>query len=171
MKKLFALILSLCLLCGCTAMAETVISWEDVTPYLEAGEVTGDFYTFDAIAAMIWIPTGMVPTELPDESYIGYFVPEDGSEGAIAVQYVDVNGASLEDYAAILPDVGATGIEMGTLNGLPCVSYDLPETNAMCVAFTTEAGYVMEVIVAPITDELTKLAASVVLASVQPLAE
>ena len=28
MKKLFALVLALCLLCGCTAMAETAMHWK-----------------------------------------------------------------------------------------------------------------------------------------------
>ena len=103
MKKLFALVLALCLLCGCTAMAETAtneITWEQVVPAIEAGNVTGDFYTFDEIAVAIWIPTGMVPTQVPDDNYIGYFVPEDGSEGAVAVCYVNMNGADLDAYKA-----------------------------------------------------------------------
>ncbi len=170
MKKLFALVLALCLLCGCTAMAETAtneITWEQVAPLVEAGNVTGDFYTFAQIAVAIWIPTGLVPAELPDESYIGYFVPEDGSEGAVAVCYVDMNGADLEAYKDAVEQAGATGVEMGTVNGLPCVSYELPEQATVCVAFTTEAGYVLEVAIAPAASDEEKLAASVIMASIQ----
>jgi hypothetical protein len=165
MKKLFALMLALCLMLGCTALADTDISWEQVAPLLEANGVTGQWYTFEQIAVAIFIPDGLAPAELPDESYIGYFAAEDGS--AVAVQYVNVDGMDLETYAAALPDAGATGIEAGTVNGLPCVSYDLAESNAMCVAFTTQMGYILEAVVAPVADDNAKLAASVILASIQ----
>ena len=172
MKKLFALVLALCLLCGCTAMAETAtneITWEQVVPAIEAGNVTGDFYTFDEIAVAIWIPTGMVPTQVPDDNYIGYFVPEDGSEGAVAVCYVNMNGADLDAYKAAAEQAGASNAEMGTVNGLPCVSYEVPEQKTVCIAFTTEAGYVLEVAIAPVASDEEKIAASVIMASIQPV--
>ncbi len=174
MKKLFALVLALCLLCGCTALAETAtneITWEDVAPIVEAGNVTGDFYTFDQLSVAIWIPTGMVPAELPDDSYIGYFVPEDGSEGAVAACYVDMNGADLDTYRDAVEQVGGTDIEMGTVNGFPCVTYELPEQKTVCIAFVTEAGYVFEVAIAPVSTEEEKMAASVIMASIQSVPE
>ena len=73
MKKLFALVLTLCMLCGCAAMAENDINWEDVAPLLEESGVTGDFYTFDDVDVEIFVPAGMISEELPDDSYIGYF--------------------------------------------------------------------------------------------------
>ena len=98
MKKLFALALALCLLYGCTALADNEITWEQVSPQLEAAGVTGDFVTFDEIAVKVFIPTGVNAVELSDEDksrgYIGYFT--DGSDDAIAVQYVDVEGLDLE---------------------------------------------------------------------------
>lgn len=167
MKKLFALVLALCLLCGCSALAENEISWEQVAPMLEEKGVTGDFYTFNEISVAIFIPTGMVPGELPGENYIGYFVSEDGSDDAVALMYVDMDGMDLETYAGILPQVGATEIEAGTVNGLPCVSYEVPENGTINLAFTTAAGYILEVVCGPITDDNAKLGASFILASVQ----
>ena len=169
MQKLFALALALCLLCGCTALADASISWEDVAPTLEEKGITGDFYTFEDIAVKIFIPTGMESTELPDDTYLGYFTSPDGD--AIALQCVDVEGMTLEAYTEALPGVGATEIETGTVNGLPCVSYEVPANNTINVAFTTEDGYVLEVVCGPVTTDDAKLGASVILSSIQAVEE
>ena len=163
MKKLCALVLALCLLCGCTALAENEINWADVEPTLEASGIDGDFYTFDQVSVAIFIPKGLEDSELPNDSYIGYFAAEDGS--AVAVQYVNVEGMTLEAYAEALPGVGATEIETGTVNGLPCISYEYND-NMIC-AFTTQMGYILEVAVGPLPDENAKLAAGFILASIQ----
>ena len=170
MKKLIALVVSLCMLFAvAVAEEDNTITWEQVLPMVEAGDVAGDFYTFDEIAMKIWIPAGMVPGELPYENYIGYFVSEDGSEDAVAVIYVDANGMDLSTYAEQLVEYGATGIEMGTVNGLPCVSYELVEAAAVCVAFTTQAGYILEVACGPIASDEEKMGASVIMASIQAM--
>ena len=169
MKKLFALMLALCLMLGGAALAENEIAWEQITPMLESAGVTGEFYTFEEIAVAIFIPEGMAPAELPDESYIGYFTAEDGS--TIAVAYVNVDGMDLEAYAAALEQIGATGIESGTVNGLPCVTYEMPENQSVNIAFVTEAGYILEVVCAPISTEEDKLGASIVMSSIQAITE
>ena len=167
MKKLFALLLTLCLLCGCTALADNEITWEQVAPVLEESGITGEFVTFDEIAVKLFVPAGMTAVELSDEDkangYIGYFTAEDGD--AIAVMYVDSDGMSLEDYAAVVAENGGTEIETGTVNGLPCISYEYGEN--MCCSFTTQMGYILEVTVGPLADETAKLGASAVLASIQ----
>ena len=171
MKKLFALVLALCMLCGCAAMAENDINWEDVAPLLEESGVTGDFYTFDDVDVEIFVPAGMILEELPDDSYIGYFVDEDeDSNDAIAVFYVDADGMDLETYAAALadPEVGATEIEMGTVNGLECVTYEVPANGTINVAFATEDGYILEVVCGPVSSEEEKIAAGFIMASIQP---
>ena len=169
MKKLFALMLALCLMFS-VAMAETTINWEDVAPQLEAIGLTGQFYTFNEIAVAVFIPTGMSPAELPGENYIGYFAADDGSGEALAVMYVDMDGMDLENYAAAIadPSIGATEIEFGTLNGMPCVTYEVPANGTINVAFTTAMGYILEVVVGPLADDNAKIGASYILASVQP---
>ncbi len=167
MKKLFALMLALCLLCGCAALAETEISWEQIAPTLEANGITGDWATFDEIAVKIFVPTGLNAVELSDEDkangYIGYFEAEDGE--AIAVMYVDMEGKDLESYAADVAEAGGTEIETGTVNGLPCLSYEI--NGNICCSFTTQMGYILEVTVGPLADDAAKLGASAILASIQ----
>ena len=168
MKKFAALMLALCLMLGCTALADNEVTWEQVAPILEAANVAGDFVTFEEIAVKVFIPTGMNAVELTDEykeaGYIGYFT--DGSNDAIAVQYVNVDGMSLEDYkAAVEATEGVTEVEAGTVNGLPCISYEYNK-NMIC-AFTTQQGYILEVAVGPLPDDSAKTAASFILASIQ----
>ena len=170
MKKVFALVLALCLMLGCTALADNEISWEQVAPQLEAAGVTGDFVTFDEIAVKVFIPTGASAVELSDEDktngYIGYFASDDGDDDAIAVQYVDMNGMDLETYAAQLKeDSEVSELETGTVNGLPCISYEY--NGNMCCSITTQMGYILEVTVGPLANDAEKLAAGFILASIQ----
>ena len=166
MKKLFALMLALCLL-GSFALADNEITWEQVAPMLEAGNVTGEFVSFDEIAVKIFIPTGLNAVELTDadkeEGYIGYFSAEDGE--AVAVMYVDMDGMDLDTYAEQVTANGGTELEKGTVNGLPCISYEI--NGNMCCSFTTQLGYILEVTVGPLADETAKLGASAILASIQ----
>ena len=172
MKKLLSVIMALCLMMS-VALAEEApaLNWSDFEPALEAGGVTGQFYTFDEIAVKIWLPDGMVPTELTDEDrekgYIGYFMPEDQS-AQMAVMYVNTNGASLDEYAQYLSsESDVAEIEKGTVNNFPCVSYKLPAQDSVCIAFTTEAGYILEVTCAPLSVENADLVWGAVIASIQ----
>ena len=166
MKKFAALMLALCLMLGCVALADNEISWEQVAPLLEEKGVTGQFYTFDQISVAVFIPDGASPAELPDESYIGYFKSDDGDDDTIAVQYVNVDGMSLEDYKAAVEAVeGVTEVEAGTVNGLPCISYEY--NGCLVCSFTTQMGYILEVVVGPLANDAEKVAASFVLASIQ----
>ena len=167
MKKIFALMLALCLMLGCTAVAENAVSWEDVAPTLEAAGVSGQFYTFDAISVALFVPEGASPAELPDESYIGYFTSDDGDADTIAVQYINVDGLTLEAYYEMLKSTdGVTELEAGTVNGLPCLSYEY--NNCLVCSFTTEKGYILEVVAGPLSDEEFMQKASFVFASIQP---
>lgn len=171
MKKLLAVVVMLCML-SCCALAEEVpsLNWADFESILEQSGVTGQFYTFDEIAVKMWVPEGLDAVELTEEDvangYIGYFAPADQS-AALAVMYVDVNGMSLEEYAAtILPEAGATEVEVGTVNGLACISYKLPEQDSISVTFATEAGYVLEVTCWPASEENAELVWGAVVSSI-----
>ena len=62
-------------------------------------------------------------------------------------------------------EAGGAEIESGTVNGLPCISYEYDSN--LCCSFTTQMGYILEVTVGPAADDDAKLAASVILASIQ----
>ena len=171
MKKLLCVLMALCLMTS-FALAESApeLNWEDFEPIMEQAGISGEFYTFDEIAVAIWIPEGLEPVELTDEAVeagcIAYFTPEDES-ASVTVNYVNADAASLEEYAEALPQVGAEEIEMGLVNGLPCVSYNLPEQDAVCAAFTTEAGYILEVACWPMSEEGSEVIWGAVAASIQ----
>ena len=172
MKKILAVVMALCLMMTVALAEETAtLNWEDFEPALEAGGVTGQFYTFDEISIKMWLPDGINATELTDEDkangYIGYFMPDDQS-GAVAVMYVDVQGMTLEQYAEYLGTLdGVTEIEQGTVNGLPCVSYKMPEQDSVSITFTTEAGYALEVTCTPVSVENAELVWGAVVSSIQ----
>ena len=166
MKKLTALLLALCLMLGTTALAGE-ITWDAVKE--AASQIEGEFHTFDEIAVKIWMPAVLQAAELTDEDkeagYIGYYATDDA---AVAVMYVDMEGMTLEEYAAQLKeDAEVSGIETGTVNGLPALSYMLKEKDVACVAFTTEMGYILEVSCAPISDEGFSAVAAIILSSIQ----
>jgi len=167
MKKLFALMLALCLMLCSAALADNSITWEEVAPTLEGAGIEGQFYTFEQIAVKIWIPNGMSATELPNENYIGYFAAEDGD--AVAVMYADVEIKNLDDYAVFVAENGGANVETGTVNGLPCITYEFTSDAGLCqvCSFTTEAGYILEVAVGPLPDDNAKMGAGFVLASIQ----
>ena len=172
MKKFLCVVMALCLMMT-AALAEEVpaLNWEDFVPVLDAGNVTGQFYTFDEVAVKIWMPEGLNPVELSEEDqangYIGYFMPEDES-AAVAVVYVDIGGMSLEEYGEYLAsDADATEVEVGTVNGFPCVSYKLPDQDSVSVTFTTESGYALEVTCTPLSVDNAELVWGAVIASIQ----
>ncbi len=173
MKKFFALVMTLCLLCT-VALAEQAtaneINWADVQPVVEASGLTGEFVTFENVGVKIWIPEGMTAVEadqLP-ENNIGYFQAEDGS--AVSVAYVDMGGMELSEYANQVAALGIEGIETGKLNGLDCVTYENANEDGsvnFVASFATQMGYILEVAVGPVATDDAKTGASIILASVQ----
>ena len=167
MKKFAALLLALCLLGSVASAAD--LTWDAVSE--TAAQIEGEFKTFDEIAVKIWMPAVLKEAELSEEDraagYIGYYMPEDQT-AAVAVQYVDMNGMTLEEYEAKLKeDADVSGIETGTVNGLPAVSYDLQGKDTTAIAFTTEKGYILEVSCAPMSDEGFKAVALMIVCSIQ----
>ena len=165
MKKLVVLILALCMLCSAAFAAD--LNWSDVEE--AASQIAGEFKTFDEISVKIWIPDTLQAVELSDDDrengFIGYFADENS---AVAVQYVDMNGMSLEEYeAALKEDAEVSEIEAGTVNGLPALSYMLKEKDVACVAFTTEMGYILEVTCGKLSDENLYSVVAYIVSSIQ----
>ena len=181
MKKLFALILAVLMVLGCVAVAsaeqvETLeLNWEDFAKEIEASEEmkaawSGDFVTMDEIAMKLYIPASFEQTELTDEDreagYIAYFTM--GEDAGIGIQYVDMGGMSLEEYAQRLTE---DGIECtnAVVNGLPALAYSFTEDDreTAVLAFSTEKGYILEISFVPANDKGFAAGATVVMASGQ----
>lgn len=168
MKKLFALMLALCLL-GSVAMADELV-WNDEAE-AAAAQFEGEFYTFTEIDAKIWIPGDLEEVELNDDDaeagIIGYFANEDG-DNSITIQYYNADGMTLEEFEAELRedgDVDADSIEAGTVNGLDCMSFKYEDCGVL--AFATQKGYILEVVAEPMSDEEFMQEAAFVFASIQ----
>ena len=167
MKKLVVLILALCMLCSVAFANE--LTWASVEE--AASQNAGEFKTFDEISVKIWIPEVLQAVELSDEDresgYIGYYMTEDQS-AAVAVQYVNMEGMSLEEYEAQLKeDSEVSDIEAGTVNGLPALSYAIKDKDTGVVAFTTEMGYILEVACGPLSNEGFAQMVGIILSSIQ----
>ena len=173
MKKLIAILISLCLmLAAAGALAETAtteMSWETVEPLLETYGLEGDFETFDEVAIQIWIPSSMTRSELTqedvDKGFIAHFLDEDQT-AQVSVVYVDVDGTTLEEYEKMLPDYGVSDIEELVINDIPALSYTVEETDSVTIAFETEGGYILEITMAPKSAEGADIAWYIVASSI-----
>ena len=182
MKKLFALILATLMVLGCAAVAsaeqvETLeLNWADFAKEIEASEeakaaFSGDFVTMEEIALKIYIPATFEQAELTDEDreagYIAYFTM--GEDKGVGIQYVDVGGMSLEEYAQRLTEEYGYECMDAVVNGLPALAYSFTENDreTSVLAFSTEKGYILEIAFAPTNDEGFAAVAAVLMASVQ----
>lgn len=151
MKKFLALILTtVMLLCSVSALAATEVNWADVEAAVASSGMEGSFTTFEEIACSVWVPTALQPIELTDEDreagYIAYFMTEDGA-AAMGVQYVNMDGITLEEYKGMLAEYGVTDAEDAVVNGLPAVTYSYTDESGMSsnvMALATEMGYIFE---------------------------
>ena len=84
-------------------------------------------------------------------------------------QLAEMNGMSLEEYANSLNQMdGVTEVETATVNGLPCVTYRMPQQDTANIAFTTQSGSILEVTCWPLSVENADLVWGAVVASIQP---
>ena len=169
MKKLFALLLALCLL-GSFAMAETTevteVNWADVEG--AASEVGGQFVTVEALSMAFWLPEGFVQSELTeDQEAMGFFAifnAEDNS-GRIGMQFIEADGADVMDVIGEIE--GASDAEPMLVNGLSCVNFDMKDMDATCLAFGTQNGNILVITFAPMSNEDFAAKAMLVVASIQ----
>lgn len=169
MKKLFAIVLALVLaLSTIPALAESALNWEDVEA--NVSEDDGTFYLIDELGIILWIPVEMNPVELDDKDaeagLIGVFATEDGS-CAVVIQYLNVKADALDDVVAVLVESGATDFEEVTVNGIPCLSFAMPEQDAGCLALASDEGDFLMFTFAPISDEVFSIVAGFIIASIQ----
>ena len=182
MKKLFALILAALMVLGCAAVASAEqpqtleLNWENFAGEIEASEeakaaLSGDFVTMEEIALKIYIPAAFEQAELTDEDreagYIAYFTMAE--DKGIGIQYVDMSGMSLEEYAQRLTEEYGYECMNAVVNGLPALAYSFTENDreTSVLAFSTEKGYILEIAFAPTNDEGFAAVAAVLMASVQ----
>ena len=172
MKKVFALLVSLALVLAMgSALAEAVeINWSDFEAQVAEAGWVGDFVEIPGMSAKIYMPSVLLPVELTDEDiengYIGYYATEDGS-AAVALVYVDVDGMELSEYKEALPEYGASDIEDVIINGISAIDYKIADNDSVSLSMATQAGAILEITFAPMSDEAFAAVATVMMASVQ----
>ena len=125
----------------------------------------------DEIAMKIYVPASFQQLELTDEDreegYIAYFTL--GEEAAVAIQYVDMDGMELEEYAQVLTEEYGYECMDAVVNGLPALAYSFTEedTETSVLAFSTEMGYILEAVFTPTNDEGFAAVANVMMGSIQ----
>ena len=169
MKKLFALMLALCLM-GSVAMADANLTWDAVKETAE--QVDGGFQTFDEIAVKIWMPAVLQAVELTDEDkeagYIGYYATADES-AAVGVMYVDVEGMTLDGVLEAAAAEGMAEPEIVNINGIDAVSYKDEANNAGCIVLVDTNCNMIIFSFTPIEGEAAELAFGVIMSSLMPL--
>lgn len=179
MKKLIALVMSLCLLMmSGVVMAEsaevTELKWADFET--AAAQYPGKFVHLNQVALAFYLPDCLQEQELTEaevneEGYLAYFT--DAEKGwNVAVQYKDVGGASLEEVAESLKATeGVSGVALMDVNGIACVTYDVEAQMLSAMSCVTEAGYCVEFVFAPLNDDDAKVMATVMAGSIQAYEE
>lgn len=172
MKKLLALVMSLCLLCACCAYAEETveINWSDVEE--QASSIEGQFAPIADLGVMMFIPAVFGSAEVTEEQkaagVIALLTTADGA-GRVSFTYQDLGGMDSEAYTAELIKAGATDLEIVTLNGRAALSYELVinDVKTMNVVIDIDETKILTVSFAPMDDEGFAAVAQIMAASLQ----
>ena len=164
MKKLFALVLALCLLCS-LAMAETetettvaTISWSDYED--KAVEIGGKLQGFSefGIDYMMFVPDGFDFVEVPaDAAEAGVLAILSNGTLTFSVSKYSVEGMSRDEFIESLNQAKAFQIDVGIINDIECFTYNLTTPDGIMtanVAFpTADAKEMITFTLAPADNE------------------
>ncbi len=180
MKKLLAFLLTFALLApaafASADLAEETddtynYNWEDFAETIAEAGIDGDFYQIPIsdVTMAIWVPDLFEPIELAQEYIDQNFISAFGTSGnaaTIAVQRLSLT-MSLEDFAALLPDYGASNVTNLVINGMPAVGYTQEKNDSMTVSFMPEPECLVEYTFWPLSDENLETIWECVIASIQ----
>ena len=172
MKKLFALLMALCLmLCACAYAEETKeINWSDFEE--QAAQIEGQFCPIADLGVMMYIPSIFGTVELSDEQkaagVIALLSTADGA-GRISFTYQDLGDMEADAYLEELAKAGATDFEVAVLNGRNALSYDLVvnDVKTTNVVVEIEDAKMLTISFAPMDDEGFAELAGILTASIQ----
>ena len=172
MKKLFALLMALCLmLCACAYAEETKeINWSDFEE--QAAQIEGQFCPIADLGVMMYIPSIFGKVELADEQkaagVIALLSTADGA-GRISFTYQDLGDMDADTYLDELAKAGATDFEVAVLNGRNALSYDLVvnDVKTTNVVVEIEDAKMLTISFAPMDDEGFAELAGILTASIQ----
>ena len=174
MKKVFLMVLCLCMLCT-AAFAEDVIelNWEQYGT--EEAAAQGEFQKLeipDVATVLFWIPSVLNATdpgvvEGPFQP-TALYVSEDEKYG-VAVFLNDIGSASLEDYAKMMEtEGGGSNFRNVMINGVSCVGYEIEENDMECLIYPVTSNVIVTFTCTPLNgDEGWDATKGVIFASIQ----
>ena len=159
MKKLFALMLALCLLGSCCAVAEEgtkEISWGDVEAISALHK--GSFQAIADTGLIMYVPNSFAAVELTEEQIAqgNFFLLKDENNYRVSAMLQSLGTLELSDFVAEQLKAGATEMEEVAINGISAMSYEF-EVNGEkigCIAFYNNTdNTVLTLSFAPANDE------------------
>ncbi len=180
MKKLIAVLMSLCMLfCAAAAFAEgaaapveeamvTVVNWSDFEAI--AAETEGQFAYVGDTGLIMFIPAEFKDTEISDETLAGgtFMVLKSENEEK-AVVNAQLVSADPDSFIANVESAGAV-VFPTELNGLNCYQFTIQVdgVSTVCFAFATEQGSVLVFSFTPSDQEPYISVYKLMAASIQP---
>ena len=173
MKKLFALVLMLCMLCT-AAVAENAseMNWSDVEPTLTEQGLTGDFAVLDQLGLKVWLPTGLNAVAVSEADAaagrLALFTDADNT-AYLAVDALHVDGMTLDQYYENAKvSEGVSDVEMITANGLNAVVYKSDAQDFWSASLVDTNSNIINFVMGPASEEGSQIVFSVIVASIQP---
>ncbi len=174
MKKLFALVMMLCMLCAAVAVAEdaSAINWTDVEATLAEQGLTGDFVVLDQLGLKVWLPNGLNAVEVSEaDAAAGRLALFTDAENTayLTVDAVNVEGMTLDQYYENATAAeGVSDVEIVTANGMNAVVYKSESINSWCASLVDTNSNIISFVMGPASEEGSKIVFSVIVASIQP---
>ena len=171
MKKLFAALLSLCLmLTAFTAVAEeepSVINWSDYEE--QAANVEGHFAEISDIGLKMFIPAQFMDTELSEEALADGTFMVLKTEDESAVVRAQAMAYDSDQFMAMLTASGITGWDT-IVNGIHFLQFNVTgdDVNAACFAVSSTANKTLVFSFAPADQEAYADLFRLMAASMQP---
>ena len=172
MKKLFAILMALAMLCSLTvsAFAESTevaaLNWDDVKDAVEGFD--GSFKQLMETNLMMWIPDIFEEIELDDSDVeagiVAYLMTEDKDAAVWFTAYeFDMTLEELaEELKEEYPD-----LDFVEINGVEAIGFTSPDDDVMCVYYMLDDGTALGINFTPISDEDYYSLFSVMVCSIQ----
>ena len=179
MKKFLAVLLTLCILAGFSAVAfadagpvtgtqPNYLSWATAKRVVDGDDLAGRFVRFGSYNIDMWVPNELEEMQDLPEDYLAYFRTEDKS-AEVGVQIQEVpDDFSLEAYEQELEEQGLVDGGMYVINGFYGLLFMNEETQNMTIAFMSDENEALLISFFPVSNQDLYAKAKIMLASIQP---
>ena len=174
MKKLFALMTVLCLLC-CCALAETAeVSWEQVEE--DAAAYPGSLIPLGVYSLGMYVPDSFHLVEVTDEQKAAgvFFILQDDAGYRVSGTYQSLGDNDVNYLVDELTKAGATGLAEIAINEITAIEYDLVSNGVQTsslVYLNANDNTFLTLTFGPTDNEAFQPIARIMMASVQMISE